>query len=218
MSKTIPCACTSAKRMRLDELTEFQGTLKSLSETDYAKLKQQMIEHGFCVPVFVWQDKILDGHQRLRVLRKEGWTVKGGIPVDEIQAKDEKDAARKLLAITSSYGKIEGAGLYEFMAQTELEIEDIDLGRWPDLNMDLWKAEFIDQGEVVQDPEAEWKGLPESENDNLGAYKSIIVRFVNEADYKQFAQLINRNLTPETKSIWHPKQVQDQFNKQYIAQ
>ena len=76
----IPVKCDphgKLDRVALDEIEEFQGNLKSLGVTEYNKLKQSIAEKGFIVPCFAWRNgsskwKLLDGHQRLRVIRKEG--------------------------------------------------------------------------------------------------------------------------------------------------
>ena len=84
-------------RVPLDQIEPFQGDLKSLSETEYGKLKQSMMEKGFIAPVFAWRNggdkwKLLDGHQRVRILEREKWQIGDGIPVVEISADNEKDA------------------------------------------------------------------------------------------------------------------------------
>ena len=51
----IPVTCDPKGRLdrvSLDEIEEFQGGLKSLSETEYGKLKQSIAEKGFIVPCF----------------------------------------------------------------------------------------------------------------------------------------------------------------------
>lgn len=94
MSKEIKITCKSQKTMPLDELVDFQGNLKALSPEAENRIRQSILKHGFTFPVFVWGHSILDGHQRIFALRKmieEGYTI-GPIPVDEIEAKNEKDA------------------------------------------------------------------------------------------------------------------------------
>ena len=88
-------------RVPFDQIEPFQGDLKSLSETEYGKLKQSMMEKGFVAPVFAWKNggdtwKLLDGHQRVRILEREKWEIDDGIPVVEISADNEKDAKEKL--------------------------------------------------------------------------------------------------------------------------
>ena len=159
----IPVSCDpegKLDRVPLDQLEEFQGNLKSLGKTEYAKLKQSITEKGFCVPCFAWRNgsdkwKLLDGHQRVRVIRNEGWEIDGGIPIVEIAAEDERDAKEKLLAIVSRYGRVEGQGLYEFLDGTGIDLEQWAVPDLPDLDLDAWLDEFVRDPEVPQgDPEA----------------------------------------------------------------
>lgn len=50
----------------------------------------------------------------------------------------------------------------------------------------------------------EWEGMPEFIQPKKEEFKKLIIRFESEADYNEFAELINQKLTPKTKSIWHP--------------
>jgi ParB-like chromosome segregation protein Spo0J len=100
--------------MPLEDLQYFQGNLKTLDQPQFDKLKRSILKHGFSFPVFVWNDQIIDGHQRIFVTRhlveQEGYTIDGDIPVVEIQAKDHNEAAEKLLLMTSRYGEVTDAG------------------------------------------------------------------------------------------------------------
>ncbi len=50
----------------------------------------------------------------------------------------------------------------------------------------------------------EWEGMPEFVQDKKEPFSKIIVRFETEENLKEFANKINQNLTPKTKSIWYP--------------
>lgn len=50
-----------------------------------------------------------------------------------------------------------------------------------------------------------WKGMPEFEQNENPSYKTLYVHFRNEEDYKEFAKLIEQNISEKTKSIWYPK-------------
>lgn len=50
----------------------------------------------------------------------------------------------------------------------------------------------------------EWKEMPEFIQEKKQPYSQIIIRFENEKDLQEFADLIGQKLTKKTKSIWHP--------------
>lgn len=151
-------ACEGAATVDLDALLDFQGSIKKLSDENAAKLRRQIEEHGVTAPVFVWRTGgknpkhyILDGHQRttvLRTMREEGWTVPE-IPVVYIDAKSKKDAASKLLAISSQYGTFDVEALEAWASSINLSLPDLDL-RLVDFSLDL-SATDIDIDDLFKD-------------------------------------------------------------------
>ena len=107
------------------DLIELQpNSFKDLSQKNFDKLSNSFNVHGFITPYFVWKYKgkhfILDGHQRSRVLstlEPNGLEV----PYILIDAKNKQEAAKKLLAIDSRYGKRTAEGEQEFLDIFEIE-------------------------------------------------------------------------------------------------
>ena len=51
----------------------------------------------------------------------------------------------------------------------------------------------------------DWDDMPDFNQPQDEAHKLIKVRFRNEEDYREFAELIGqRSMTAKTKSIWYP--------------
>lgn len=133
--KEIIIRCKGADELSLDELTPLQGRLKDLTKDNFIKLKTSLLDHGFAFPFFVWRNEgknyILDGHQRDHVLNelKSEPDIKlpEKYPVAYIDAINKTEAAKLLLLASSQYGTITNEGLYEFLAQNELNIEDMKL-------------------------------------------------------------------------------------------
>jgi hypothetical protein len=129
----ITIQCKGADTLPFNNLTSFQGNLKSLSDTNLKKLKKSILKHGFTVPIFVWPHQgtnyILDGHQRLATLKSlqdEGFDIPD-LPVDYIYADDEIQAKEKLLQITSQYGDFTTEGFQEFAAGLDFDTNDFRL-------------------------------------------------------------------------------------------
>src|SRR5262245_35127684 len=109
---SIKITCKAATSIELVNLQPLQGNLKELSVKNFDKLKKSILKHGLSFPFFVWQNGgvnyVLDGHQRDRVLRKmqeQGYTIPS-LPCALVEAKDRKEAAAKILLISSQYGKM----------------------------------------------------------------------------------------------------------------
>ncbi len=129
-NQTIKVTCRGADTLPIDRILEFQGKLKHISQTNKDRLKRSILRHGFTAPLFVWDDqgewRLLDGHQRLSTLlsmRKDGYDIPM-LPVDYIEAKDEKEAREKLLNITSQYGEFDMEELTEWLNDVDKELSE----------------------------------------------------------------------------------------------
>ena len=175
MSKMIRIECTGADLLELDELTEFQGDLKDLSEESYGKLKASILTLGFSFPVAAWKSGqknfILDAHQRVAVLKRlrdeEGYLVPP-LPVVWIKAKNRKEAAKKLLAVTSQYGEVTNEGLKGFLTEFDLSVGDIMEGvQFPEIDLDLFGEANFGSKEVSFTAKTGAKELDASDFDNF---------------------------------------------------
>lgn len=131
----IEIKCQGATLVNIHELNELQGSLKTLDENNYVKLRNSIIKFGFSFPIFMWIDHtgkkwIVDSHARkytLMQMEKEGYTIPP-LPADMIFAKDKVEAKQKLLVQNSKYGKITAEGMTEFINEEDFQVpyEDIE--------------------------------------------------------------------------------------------
>lgn len=150
--------CEGAKNLSLESLIPTQDQLKELSQDNYAKLKNEILSEGFSFPFFVWQhdnkNQILDGHHRRLVLlkmRDEGYEIPD-LPCAIVKANNEKEAARKLLAVTSQYAKITDQGLYEFMNKFDIEMNEIkDRFEFSDIDLSKFEDDFFNHDAELPD-------------------------------------------------------------------
>lgn len=154
--KPVRIACDTKDHLPIESLTPIQGDLKSLSEGDYTKLRQEILDTGFAFPIYVWRSPegvnyIVAGHQRHRTLTKmkaDGHEVPA-IPVVYIEADSMKQAKRRVLQDVSQYGQVEGSGLHEFMIGAEMDFPELEESfRFPEIDLDSFKMEFIDDNTV----------------------------------------------------------------------
>lgn len=153
-------SCDTGTQVPFELLKDLQGDLKTLSASNYARLRGQIEVHGYSFSAHVWIDSdgthwLLDGHQRLRVMRsmaQDGWEIPP-LPVTVVQADDMKHAESKLLAAVSQYGQTTDETLYEFLNQRSIDIDDIiAANRIPDLDIYAFKASYFDEPKPKADP------------------------------------------------------------------
>lgn len=68
---------------------------------------------------------------------------------------------------------------------------------------------------LFEDGIGEWEGMPEFIQEKQTPYAKIIIRFENEEDLKEFAEIIGQKLTKKTKSIWHPQLVRGKNSNKF---
>ena len=128
-------------KLDINEINEFQGDLKDLSNLNYNKLKKSLLDQGLLLPFFLWVDPkdnskyLMDGHQRKRV-----WTAEGFKPIEVpyilVPGKDRTTAKKNLLVITSQFGTVTQEGYDKFTSDLS------DTWKQQTLNFDLLYREF----------------------------------------------------------------------------
>lgn len=67
------------------------------------------------------------------------------------------------------------------------------------------------------DPNKEWQGMPEFDQKDLSAFKSIVVHFDSPLSMQKFAKLIGQPITEKTRFVWYPKAKIDRYaDKRYV--
>lgn len=151
-SKNIAVTCAGSGWANINDLMEFQDSLKILPAKNYQKLKHSIMKYGFTAPIFVWENenKILDGHQRILAVKKmlnEGFKLDSNkLPIVAAQAADEKEAKKKILLFISQYGVTNETRLFGFLEANDLDFvglkDDIEIS-----GIDLidFEEDFISQ-------------------------------------------------------------------------
>lgn len=176
--KKIKISAETKDYLPLEQLTELQGELKSLSEKNFIKLALSIEMWGFMAAVHVWKSPdgtnyILDGTQRTRTTRKMVATGEfecPPIPVVFVPATDINEAKRKVLAMASQYGKVEDQGLYEFSESMNLEPAELfQRYNFPEISeikfMENFYGDAFEEVEEVKDKK-EFLIIIECQNEN----------------------------------------------------
>ena len=200
MAEKIEIKCRGATTLNPSLLKDFQGNLKSLSNDDFLRLKKQIVDLGFSEPISVWKHGkdhfILNGHQRLRTIQKmmeEGWQC-DALPCNLIEAKTKEEAKRKLLSLTSQYGKMERQGLYEFLQDTDIKPEELFTNfRFPEIDLPSFTEEYFIDQTSANDPLSSF--IDPSDSNSLAAtagsgYIKTFQLFFDEESHAIFLKLI----------------------------
>jgi hypothetical protein len=193
-------------KVRLGDLKPWADNPRMSTKAQARRLLQSFDKFGQVQTVAIDPDcNVLDGHQRLSALL----TIHGaGYELDARQASRElSDAERRELVVSLHAGAV---GSWDWNAisgwtSEELQSWGMDGDALRQWNLDALNLREMIESEGAQDPNEEWEGMPEFEQEDLKPVKQIIVSFASENDYADFQGLIGQTLTDKTRSIWYPK-------------
>lgn len=195
----IKIAVKGAKTLDFKELKEAQGQLKTLPKESYERLRNHIAKDGFSEPITVWFFKgkynVINGHQRLSTIRKmveeEGYKCPK-IPVSLMEAKNWKEAKRKILSMTSQFGKFDKQGLFDFLKGSDILLEelsgDFDFAGFDTLG---FMEEFFPQGKDENDMLGEAEEI-QAEGEQVGAHTKMVQLFMDLTTAAEFEKQIER--------------------------
>ena len=125
--------CKAADTLDIQDITLFQGELKTRTDADYEHIKKSIIDYGFCAPFFIWEhdgvNSVLDGtgrYETLQRMKSDGYDIPL-LPVAYIDCKDEATAKKVLLQINSHNGTMTVDSVRDFLGDVEFNFGDITL-------------------------------------------------------------------------------------------
>lgn len=125
----------------------------------------------------------------------------------DLDLDDPHGAARRLayrdnLSSHFSFGLDAAQVMADIEAGFDFEAIDVGLA---DLGEVLEKTAnaLLGPTDPANDPNAEWQGMPEFENEPKAA-RTLYIHFAQDEDVIAFAELIGQQITDKTKSLWYP--------------
>jgi ParB-like chromosome segregation protein Spo0J len=201
------------ERRSVESLIPYARNARTHSDEQVAQIAASIKEWGWTTPVLVDEDgQIIAGHGRVMAARKLGIE---DIPV--MVARGWSEAQRRAYVLADNKLALNSGWDMDLL---KVELQDIG-----EMSFDLDKIGFgvgemtnlfldVENGEV--NPDEEWKGMPEFDQQDKNSFRHIVVHFETQSDVDEFARLIGQNLTDKTRSIWHPRQIEmDTESKRY---
>lgn len=203
MTKHSPITWTTIQ-IPLGDLQEWDKNPVKISERDARELAKSIDRFEHVLPYVAAAPMngkkelpLLDGHQRKMVeitLRKANPKTLVDVRVPSRKLSD-KERAELVVRLRKNTGEFDFDKLADFFEADDLE-------EWGFQRYELSLIGFEFEG---IDPNEEWEGMPEFEQEDLSAMKSVIVHFATQADVDKFAMLVKQGISEKTKSIWYPK-------------
>lgn len=169
------------------------------------QVRKSIREFGFTNPPLIVPDgRIIAGHCRTECAILEHLPL---IPV-RVRVAEHPLTETQELALLIADNKIAlNAGWDTGMLRESLkELDefkfDLDVLGFTDAELSV--LSFIQPG--TTNPMEHWQGMPEYSSQNMNAFRTILVHFVDQQGVDDFAVRMGQSLTEKTKYVWHPAQ------------
>ncbi len=202
-----------------------QRNLNRHSQRGMGALEASMRKHGYVAPMTAAASgEIIDGSARLEtvanVFDDDVLIVHhdGTRPVVMVR-DDIKDATtNEARAISMLANRISEINLTWDAEELLADLQSgVDFGAsFDNKEMDALFATLAGKtaGEKVEvDYDGMWQGMPEFEQKDLSAARTLIVHFQTLDDVSEFESLVDQNITDKTKYIWYPKRADENLKK-----
>lgn len=180
-------------------------------ERSVESIIKSLREFGQQKPIVVLVDgTVIAGNGTLEAARRLGWEQ-----IAVVRFTDEARARAYAIADnrTSELSSWDGEALIE--ALREIRDDSIDLDTVGFSDFDLERL-LVGPGEA--DPNAEWAGMPEFDQQDKTAARQIVMNFKSDEDARAFGELIGQSVTDKTRSLWYPKaEIERLMDKRYKA-
>ena len=183
---------TNEKR-KLSQLVPWPRNPRQINKDQAKRLADSFDKFGQVETIAIGPDnEVYNGHQRLNVLAQSyGQDYEVEVRVSS-RALTEKE--REKLTVYLHKG---AAGEWDFDTLSEWDVPD--LLEWG------FKGYELGIPDGVNDPNAEWKGMPEFSQEDLSGYQAVHVHFKTKEDVDNFSELIGQKIGIKTRAIWYPE-------------
>ncbi len=204
-----PAKLPAYRALPVSELIAFPGNPRVHSAEQVSRIAASITEFGFTNPILIDGRKgIIAGHGRLLAAQKLGLAV-----VPTIELRGLSDAQKRALVIADNKLALGSAWDSDLLAGMLLDLRsdgfDLALTGFDALELDG----LLGDG---SDPNAEWQGMPEFDQQAKLAFQSIVVHFKDQAAVDAFAATIAQKITPATRFTWYPRvEIERYMDKRY---
>lgn len=199
---------------KASDLKPYAKNSRVHSEAQVAQIAASIKEFGFTQPILVdGKNGVIAGHGRLMAALSIGMAQ---VPVIELSGLT---AAQKRAYVIADNKLTENGGWDDALLADELKALgemgfDLELTGFEDIKL----ISFLAGGES-NDPGAHWTGMPEFDQEDKTAYRSIQIHFKDQASVDQYAELIGQKITEKTRFVWFPEiEIETYADKRYSAE
>lgn len=198
-------------RRPLTSLVAYARNARTHTPTQVEQVAKSIKEFGWTIPVLTDESgMIIAGHARVLAAEQLGLET-----VPTMSAIGWSDEQKRAYVITDNK-LAQNAGWDDELLRLELgELKsldfDLDLTGFTGMEVEALFAPDID-------PTTAWEGMPEFDQQDKLAFRSIVVHFKDQDALDKFAKLIKQKISEKTRFTWFPQVERETYaDKRYTA-
>ena len=185
---------------KINDLIMAEYNPRELTKKQFNSLKESVEKFGLVDPILInknidRKNTVIGGHQRLNICKELKIEEVPCVELD-LNIEKEKELNVRLNKNTGQWNFDSLANWFDVDDLLDWGFEDFELGV---------------HGKDKIDVDAEWVGMPEYDNNDMTAYKTLKLHFRNQKDIMLFAKLLNQKITSDTRSLWYPELKKESF-------
>lgn len=195
------------------DLRPFDRNARTHSKAQVEALAAIIKEHGWTVPLLVSKaGVVIAGHGRL-----EAADLLGIDPIPCVRAKNLSSPEIRALRISDNQLALRAGWDFDALREEIVELDtigvDLDLLGFEDFDL---QNILLEREDGENDPNAEWRGMPEFDQRDKTAFRSLHLHFKDQAAVDAFAALVGQKITPNTRFLWYPEiEIETYADKRY---
>lgn len=179
-------------------------------ERSLQSIMKSLREFGQQKPIVALLDgTVIAGNGTLEAARRLGWSGIAAVRFD-----DEAKARAYAIADnrTSDLSKFDGGMLAEALSEIA-DTVGLDAVGFTQVELDR----LLDGPALPPtDPNSEWSGMPEFDQQDKTAHRQIVMNFRSDEDVTKFGELLGQSVTDKTRSLWYPvAEIERLMDKRY---
>lgn len=199
----------------LADLVPYAKNSRTHSAAQVAQIAASITAFGFTNPVLIdAKGGIIAGHGRVLAAKSLGLESVPVLVLDHLT-----EAQRRAYVIADNKLAM-NAGWDEDLLREEIEAlgaEEVDLAVLGFSDGEL-QSITLEKAFGENDANAEWQGMPEFDQQDRKAFRTIPVHFASQQDVDDFAALIKQAVTDKTRFVWFPQiEIETYADKRYTA-
>jgi hypothetical protein len=213
--RLVPHILHGYKRIPIEQIKTRDRNPRMHSPHQIEQLRAAIREFGFTNPVLVDEKgELIAGHGRLAAAKLEGLADLPAIELKGLTLSQKRALviADNQLALTSEW---DAAMLLDELKALEGDL--VKLAGFDDAEVSRLIA--IVDNLATTDPGAEWNGMPEFDQQDKTAFRSIVIHFHDQQGVLDFAAKTGLVVTEKTRYLWFPEIRIDRLaDKRYVSE